>query len=52
MAVSPPVFDCLGGLCVGALFGDAAGHLDQAEAVAELQALIAAGLFAALDIQA
>lgn len=52
LAVSPPVFDCVGGLCAGALFGDAAGHLDQAEAVAELQALIAAGLFAAVDIQA
>ena len=47
--VSPAVFDCLGKLRDGAAFGDAAGHLDQAESVAELQALIAAGLFAAID---
>ena len=52
VAVSPLVFDCLAALCAGALFGDATGHLDQAEAVAELQALIAAGVFAAVDIQA
>jgi hypothetical protein len=52
LPVSSPVFDCLGELCEGTLFGDAIDHLDQAEAVAELQALIAAGLFAAVDIQA
>jgi hypothetical protein len=51
LPVSPPVFDCLRALCEGAPFGDATSHLDQAETVAELQALIAAGLFAAIDIR-
>jgi hypothetical protein len=50
-AVSPPVFAALAALRAGALFGDATGHLDQAAAVAELQALMAAGVFTAIEIR-
>jgi hypothetical protein len=45
LPVSSPVFDCLADLRDGGAFGDATRHLDPAEAAAELQALIAAGLF-------
>lgn len=49
LPVSPPVFDCLDRLRDGAVFGEASSHLDQPEHLAELQALIAAGLF--IDIE-
>jgi hypothetical protein len=51
VAASPPIFACLGALCAGALFGDATGHLDQPGHLAELQALIAAGVFTAIAIR-
>lgn len=44
--LSSPVFDCLALLRDGAPFGEATGHLAEAEHVAELQELLAAGLFA------
>jgi hypothetical protein len=50
-SVSPPVFDCLVGLRDGAAFGPATSRLDQNEHLAELQALIAAGLFADIEIE-
>lgn len=49
LPVSSPVFACLAGLRGGEAFGDAIRDLDPAEAAPALQALIAAGLFTAIE---
>ncbi|HSO43013.1 MAG TPA: DNA-binding domain-containing protein [Rhodospirillales bacterium] len=49
LPVSSPVFACLAGLRDSEPFGDASRHLDPAEAAPALQALIAAGLFTAIE---
>ncbi|MBK8908649.1 MAG: putative DNA-binding domain-containing protein [Rhodospirillales bacterium] len=48
-AVSPPVFAALAAFRDGAAFAEATLHLDGAGYLAELQAMIAAGLFTAIE---
>ncbi len=51
LPVSEVVFDCLDRLRDNAPFGEASGHLSQAGHLAELQALIAAGLFTDIEME-
>lgn len=49
LPISAPVFACIALLRDGALFGEATGGLVPSDHLAELQALIAAGLFTKLE---